>query len=169
MHLHRLAAAASTRRGGGLSVLSACRGDHLRDDCLLHPVAHADADHGRLAATRSGGGAADPAPKHPGFFTRFQAGFEARFERFRERYRAIAGGACRARQSFIRLVSFRGAGVASAVALRRSGFLPEHQIGRDRSAHARADRHADRGVRQDLACWWTSRSATFCPATWWAR
>jgi CzcA family heavy metal efflux pump len=30
-----------------------------------------------------------PAPEHPGFFTRFQAGFEASFERFRNRYRAM--------------------------------------------------------------------------------
>src|SRR3984885_10614837 len=30
-----------------------------------------------------------PAPEHPGFFTRFQAGFEARFTRFRDRYRAL--------------------------------------------------------------------------------
>ena len=30
-----------------------------------------------------------PAPEHPGFFTRFQAGFEAHFERFRNRYRTM--------------------------------------------------------------------------------
>jgi CzcA family heavy metal efflux pump len=30
-----------------------------------------------------------PPPEHPGFFTRFQAGFEVRFTRFRDRYRAL--------------------------------------------------------------------------------
>ena len=71
-----------------------------------------------------------PAPKHPGFFARFQAGFEARFERFRERYRAIARGRSAARAKlFIALYLCGGAGVSSAVALRRSGFLPQHQIG----------------------------------------
>src|ERR1700733_10580728 len=38
---------------------------------------------GQVAAQRM------PAPKHPGFFARFQAGFEVRVEQFREGYRAI--------------------------------------------------------------------------------
>ncbi len=45
---------------GGLSIPPPRRGDHLRDDRLLHPVAHADAHHGRVAVAQPGGGAAQP-------------------------------------------------------------------------------------------------------------
>ena len=42
----------SCRRRRRLPVPAARRGDRLRDDRLLHPVAHADADHGGLAVAR---------------------------------------------------------------------------------------------------------------------
>ena len=60
----------------------------LRDARLVHPVAHARADHGRLAIVRR----AVMATKRmmmaagPSIFTRFSRGFEARFERLRDNY-----------------------------------------------------------------------------------
>ena len=70
VHLHRLAAAAAAWRRRRLPVPAAGRGHHLRDDRLLHPVAHLDADHGGLAAARPGRGDAQAAagtsgPLHP--------------------------------------------------------------------------------------------------------
>ncbi len=47
----------------------------------------------------------------PGFFTRFQLGFEARFERFRDRYRATLEGLSRRRKQFATL--YLGAALVS--------------------------------------------------------
>src|ERR1700757_2747261 len=44
-----------------------------------------------------------PAPEHPGFFTRFQAGFEARFTRVRDRYRALLEAITARRKRFVLL------------------------------------------------------------------
>ena len=44
-----------------------------------------------------------PAPEHPGFFTRFQAGFDARFARFRDRYRALLEAITARRKRFVLL------------------------------------------------------------------
>jgi multidrug efflux pump subunit AcrB len=44
-----------------------------------------------------------PAPEHPGFFTRFQAGFEAGFTRFRDRYRALLEAITASRKRFVLL------------------------------------------------------------------
>src|SRR5258708_18181479 len=41
--------------------------------------------------------------KRPGIFTRFQAGFEARFSRFRDRYRAALVGLTARRRRFVLL------------------------------------------------------------------
>ena len=70
-----------------------------------------------------------PAPQHPGFFTRFQAGFEARFERFRERYRAILEGLAARAKLFIALYLF-GA-LASLLLLLFAGqdFFPSIKSG----------------------------------------
>ena len=110
-----------------------------------------------------------PAPKHPGFFARFQAGFEARFERFRERYRAILEGARCARQV-----------VHSPVSVRRRWRLfcccsspvriSSPASNRVRSICTCARRSALGSRRRArFPCWWSSRSAICCPATWWAR
>jgi multidrug efflux pump subunit AcrB len=44
-----------------------------------------------------------PPPERPGLFTRFQAGFEARFERFRNRYRAMLETITARRKRFVLL------------------------------------------------------------------
>ena len=110
-----------------------------------------------------------PAPEHPGFFTRFQAGFEARFERFRERYRAILEGLA-ARAKLLR----------SPVSVRRRWrrcccCSSPVRISSPASNRARSictcARRSARGSRRRarFPCWWSSRSAICCPATWWAR
>src|SRR3984885_14983623 len=42
-----------------------------------------------------------PPPEHPGFFTRFQAGFEVRFTRFRNRYRSLLEAITARRKRFV--------------------------------------------------------------------
>ena len=72
-------------------------GGGVRDDRLLHPVAHPGADHGdvsaasrtRRATTSMPAGSA--ASRNP--LVRFQRGFEARFERFRARLSRPAASA----------------------------------------------------------------------------
>src|SRR5258708_21697490 len=67
---------------------------------------------------RGGVGARDsPAERtrRPGIFTRFQAGFEARFSRFRDRYRATLVGLAARRRRFVTL--YLGGALASLLLL----------------------------------------------------
>ena len=93
LHLHRLAAAVPVGRRRRLPVPAAGGGDHLRHGRLVHPVAHADANAWRPTcwAPRWRPAATRTRSKRPGVFTRFQAGFERRFEQFRDSYRSRAG------------------------------------------------------------------------------
>jgi multidrug efflux pump subunit AcrB len=70
-----------------------------------------------------------PAPEHPGFFTRFQAGFEARFERFRKRYRAMLETIAARPKRFVAL--YLGAALASLLLLLFAGrdFFPSIKSG----------------------------------------
>jgi multidrug efflux pump subunit AcrB len=70
-----------------------------------------------------------PAPEHPGFFTRFQAGFEARFERFRTRYRAMLETIAERPRRFVAL--YLGAALASLLLLLFAGqdFFPSIKSG----------------------------------------
>ena len=56
-----------------------------------------------------------PPPEHPGFFTRFQAGFEARFTRFRDRYRALLEAITARRGRFV--LVYLGGALASLLLL----------------------------------------------------
>ena len=55
LHLHRVVAAIPVVGRLGVPLSTARRGDYLRDDRLLHPVAHARADDGGLPAAGAGG------------------------------------------------------------------------------------------------------------------
>jgi multidrug efflux pump subunit AcrB len=70
-----------------------------------------------------------PPPEHPGIFTRFQAGFEARFARFRDRYRALLEAITARRKRFV-LVYLCGA-LASLLLLLFAGqdFFPSIKSG----------------------------------------
>src|ERR1700756_3473178 len=70
-----------------------------------------------------------PAPEHPGFFTRFQAGFEARFARFRDRYRALLEAITARRKRFVLL--YLCAALASLLLLLFAGqdFFPSIKSG----------------------------------------
>src|ERR1700722_11346716 len=65
-----------------------------------------------------------PAPEHPGFFTRFQAGFDALFARFRARYRALLETITARRKRFVLL--YLGGALASLLLLLFAGqdFFP---------------------------------------------
>ncbi|MEA2730456.1 MAG: hypothetical protein QOF70_4931 [Acetobacteraceae bacterium] len=68
-------------------------------------------------------------PDHPGFFTRFQAGFEARFERFRNRYRAMLETITARRKRFV--VLYLCGALASLLLLLFAGqdFFPSIKSG----------------------------------------
>ena len=70
-----------------------------------------------------------PPPEHPGFFTRFQAGFEARFTRFRNRYRAVLEAITARRKRFVLL--YLGGALASLLLLLFVGqnFFPSIKSG----------------------------------------
>ncbi len=70
-----------------------------------------------------------PPPEHPGFFTRFQAGFEARFTRFRDRYRALLEAITARRKRFVLL--YLGGALASLLLLLFVGqnFFPSIKSG----------------------------------------
>src|ERR1700722_7602539 len=70
-----------------------------------------------------------PAPEHPGFFTRFQAGFEARFTRFRDRYRTLLEAITACRKRFVLL--YLGGALASLLLLLFVGqdFFPRIKSG----------------------------------------
>jgi multidrug efflux pump subunit AcrB len=70
-----------------------------------------------------------PAPEHPGFFTRFQAGFEARFTRFRNRYRALLEAITARRKRFV--LVYLGGALASLLLLLFVGqnFFPSIKSG----------------------------------------
>src|SRR5246500_1611665 len=70
-----------------------------------------------------------PAPEHPGFFTRFNAGFEARFAWFRGRYRGLLEAITARRKRFV-LVYLSGA-LASLLLLLFAGqdFFPSIKSG----------------------------------------
>ena len=70
-----------------------------------------------------------PLPERPGLFTRFQAGFEARFERFRNRYRAMLERITARRKRFVEL--YLGGALASLLLLLFAGqdFFPSIKSG----------------------------------------
>jgi multidrug efflux pump subunit AcrB len=70
-----------------------------------------------------------PAPERPGLFTRFQAGFDARFEHFRNRYRAMLETITARRKRFVTL--YLGAALASLLLLLFAGqdFFPSIKSG----------------------------------------
>ena len=70
-----------------------------------------------------------PPPEHPGFFTRFQAGFEARFTRFRDRYRAVLEAITARRKRFV--LVYLGGALASLLLLLFVGqnFFPSIKSG----------------------------------------
>ena len=69
------------------------------------------------------------APEHPGLFTRFQAGFEAGFESFRNRYRAMLETIAAHRKGFV--VLYLGGALASLLLLLFVGqnFFPSIKSG----------------------------------------
>ena len=85
---------------GALPVRADGRGGGVRDDRLLHPVAHAGADHGECiccASTRrtpTCTATTAPLPRSRNPLVRFQHGFEARFERVRDGYRKLLRWRC---------------------------------------------------------------------------
>ncbi|HUB44968.1 MAG TPA: efflux RND transporter permease subunit [Acetobacteraceae bacterium] len=70
-----------------------------------------------------------PPPEHPGFFTRFQAGFEARFTRFRNRYRALLEAITARSKRFV--LVYLGGALASLLLLLFVGqnFFPSIKSG----------------------------------------
>ena len=88
--------------------------------------------------------------KNPGIFRRFQAGFEVALRAVPRRLPRAAQRACRTPQELYADVPLRRPDVVAAVAVRWAGFLPQHQVGRDRHAHACAAGYADRRVIQDF-------------------
>ena len=86
---------------------------------------------GQVAAHRA------PAPQRPGMFTRFQAGFEARFDQFRDRYHALLERLAARRKSFVGL--YLCAALASLLLLLFVGqdFFPSIKSG-DIDLHMRA-------------------------------
>jgi multidrug efflux pump subunit AcrB len=70
-----------------------------------------------------------PPPEHPGIFTRFQAGFEARFARFRDRYMAVLEAITARRKRFVLL--YLGGALASLLLLLFAGqdFFPSIKSG----------------------------------------
>ena len=84
----------------------------------------------------------------PGIFGRLHHGFEAGFERFREAHRGLLERLAPRRGLFSAAYLVARPGVPHAARLRRTGFLPEHQVGRARAAHALLVRHPHRGNRE---------------------
>src|ERR1700758_2821431 len=70
-----------------------------------------------------------PPPEHPGFFTRFQAGFDAGFERFRTSYRAMLETITACRKRFVLL--YLGGALAALLLLLFAGqdFFPSIKSG----------------------------------------
>ena len=84
-------------RAYALSVPASCRGDHLRDGCLLYPVANAGAYHGDVslkAPNHNAGPSRNP-------LARMQKAFDRGFERVRNTYLALLRTFIRRRIIFI--------------------------------------------------------------------
>ena len=117
---------------------------------------------GQVAAQRD----PDRANRRPGIFTRFQTGLRSDVRAFPRALPTIRWGG-------LPPAATPSSASTSQSPWRRcllllfvgQDFFPSIKSGDDRPAHARPDRHADRGNGQDPRCWWTARSATCCPVT----
>ena len=89
LHLHRVRADVLPDRRRALPVRADGGSRDVRDGVVVHPVAHAGADHGELSAAAASciTMARPPPTRNP--LVRFQRGFEARFERLRAGYRDL--------------------------------------------------------------------------------
>ena len=146
VHLHRVRADVLPVRRRALPVRAAGRGGGVRDDRVVHPVAHAGADardaaDGPRAARRR-------RRRSRACCSASTAASTARFERVRARLHAGAVGAAvaAARRSHRLFLGFCLLSCA-AVPVPRPRLLPERRRRPDPPAHARADRHAHRGDR----------------------
>ena len=102
LHLHRVRADVLPAGRRALPVRADGRSRHVRDDLVVHPVAHAGADDGEIpaAAARPSRRRREPPPtRNP--LVRFQRGFEARFERFRGGYHDLLSMALARRPLFV--------------------------------------------------------------------
>ena len=106
-----------------------------------------------------------PPPEHPGLFTRFQAGFEARLRTLPEPLPRHARNDHRTPEALRAAVS-RAAPWRRCCCCCSSGRTSSPASNRARSICTCARRSA-RGSRSRARsrCWWSSRSATCCPAT----
>ena len=133
-----MAAAAPAGRRRRLPLSAAGRGGDLRDDRLLHPVAHAHSDHrglllrGQVAALQVG----RASTKRPGIFTRFQRGFEDRFERFRGGYRGVLERLAARRRLFASLYLLAALASLSLLVFVGQDFFPSIKSG-EIDLHAR--------------------------------
>ena len=150
VHLHRVRADVLPRRRRALPVRADGRGGDVRDDLLVHPVAHPGADDGELPAasrTPMHGHAGKPPSRNP--LVRFQRGFEARFERFRAGYRDLLALALAHRARLRHRLHGLRAGLVRCWC-RSSGRTSSRRVDAGQILmHARGPgRHARRGERQ---------------------
>ncbi len=152
VHLHRVRADVLPARRGALPVRADGRSGDVGDGLLVHPVAHAGADHGELPAAQARAAYRHAWARRPAAAVAQSAG--AVPARLRARLRAVPArlsrasddGAAPPRRLRRRLPCLRGR-LVRADALSRPRFLPDGRCRTDPHARARARRHARRGKR----------------------
>jgi multidrug efflux pump subunit AcrB len=145
VHLYRLRAHVFPLWRGALPVRAAGRGRGVRDDRVLHPVAHAGTDAGDAAHGRRARGGAGQYKTWPAAAPLPQLRFA-----IRARAPGLHAGAVRgvvAPQAFRTAVPGLLPAVLPAVPLPGPRLFPECGRGPDTPAHARAHRYPHRGNR----------------------
>jgi hypothetical protein len=147
VHLHCMAAAVPTRRCRRLPVRATCRGNHLRYDRLVHPVLHPDADRRKLAAARSGRGAAGPRTRRqaPGRVRALPDGLRNQVRAVPKHVSRDIGAVGRSPQSLRQPVPRRRLGLVVAARVRLRRLFPWDQVRDDVPARPLSGGHADRG------------------------
>src|ERR1700730_6257787 len=151
LHLHRVRADVLPDRGCALSVRADGRSRDVRDDLVVHPVAHAGADDGEIpaespSASRRRRGAAAVAQSDCAVSARFRGAVRARTRRLPRP--VVAGDAATAdfRDRLLGICRpFLPAGAVS-----RAQFLSQRRCRSDPDACPHPGRHQGRGKRQSI-------------------
>ena len=136
-----------------LSVRADGRSGDVRDDLVVHPVAHAGADDGEISAAaarphRCTATRRPPPSRNP--LVRFQRGFEARFERLRARLSRSADAGAGAPPVFVTGFLAFVVGVSFLLPVSRPQLLSVGRRRPDPDARPHPGRHPRRGDRQSV-------------------
>ena len=138
VHLHRLRADVLPLRRRALPVRAAGRGGRVRDDRVVHPVAHAGADARDAADARLARRERRAAAAQPSLLQRVYRAFDRQFERVRGAYTITLVGAAReARRLRRRASSPSACSRAASIPFLGRDFFPSVDAGQIR-LHMRA-------------------------------